>query len=148
MVPFGPYSLGSKQCFKTACFRTAKHPDVARLLTCVILMKLPAKAATHTPEPGSICTHPPEDFNCAPGIKHKENHSFVLHFFHGAENKKQNKISSKKLLKRSKREREFKHCTYLCAQTYISVCIPTAHACTYKCSLFLMHCTVLFKMCI
>lgn len=52
--------------------------------------------------------YPPQNFSCAPYIKHKENHSFVLHFFHGAKDDKQNEVSSKKLLKGPKRERSFK----------------------------------------
>lgn len=48
--------------------------------------------------------YPPENFNCAPQIKHKENHSFILHFFHVTKDDKQNEISSKKLLKRCKRK--------------------------------------------
>lgn len=50
--------------------------------------------------------YPPQNFSCAPYIKHKENHSFVLHFFHGAKDDKQNEVSSKKLLKGPKREKE------------------------------------------
>ena len=50
--------------------------------------------------------YPPENFNCAPYIKHKENHSFVLHFFHGAKDDKQNEVSSKKLFKGPKGEKQ------------------------------------------
>lgn len=69
----------------------AELADEARILTCIMLapnqMKFPVKATASTPERGKHF-YPPENFNCAPWIKYKENHSFVLHFFHGAKDDK------------------------------------------------------------
>ena len=61
----------------------------------------------------------PENFNCAPYIKHKENHSFVLHFFHGTKDDKQNEVPSKKLLKRPKREKKKNFNTFLRQQVNV-----------------------------
>jgi hypothetical protein len=67
--------------------------------------------------------YPPENFNCAPYIKHKENHSFVLHLFHGTKDDKQNEVSSKKLLKRPKREKQV--LKYILKRQHINVLSET-----------------------